>query len=134
MSDDLLRKVAMKARELVEGMRLRVNRDPDIADYIAGFEPIFASRTPQIIMFDEDGWLAAHDAALISATLACAADQCDRHAKFCKDEAQKGGDFTYLMARESEALHNAGRIRAITPDAVAAWQDKSKKTIGGDAT
>lgn len=40
-----------------------------------------------------------------------AAQECDRHAKFCHDEAHKGGDFTHLIARSTEATYNAVRIR-----------------------
>lgn len=36
----LARALGLKAKELVEGMRERVQRDPDVADFAAGFEPI----------------------------------------------------------------------------------------------
>lgn len=55
-------------------------------------------------------------------TLERAAKECDRHAKFCKDEAHKGGNFQHLIARCEEATYNAQRIRALaqppepTPD------------------
>lgn len=42
-----------------------------------------------------------------------AASECDRHAKFCIDEAHKGGDFKHLMLRKDEALYNAKQIRAL---------------------
>lgn len=42
-----------------------------------------------------------------------AASECDRHAKFCKDEAHKGGDFQHLITRADEATYNAERIRAM---------------------
>jgi hypothetical protein len=37
---DLARILAMKARELNEGMKKRVNRDPDFADFEAALTPI----------------------------------------------------------------------------------------------
>lgn len=42
-----------------------------------------------------------------------AAEECDRHAEFCKDEAHKGGDFQHLITRADEAAYNAKRIRAL---------------------
>jgi hypothetical protein len=42
-----------------------------------------------------------------------AAHECDRHAKFCHDEAHKGGNFQHLITREAEAIYNAERIRAL---------------------
>ena len=41
----LARALAVKAKELVDGMRKRVKRDPDTADFAAGFEPIIKAHT-----------------------------------------------------------------------------------------
>lgn len=45
--------------------------------------------------------------------------ECERHAKFCKEEADKGGDRAHLMARFEEATYNAKRIGSLplTPEA-----------------
>ena len=40
---EFIRLLARKARDLSEGMRDRVKRDPDLADYEAGFTPILDS-------------------------------------------------------------------------------------------
>ena len=48
-----------------------------------------------------------------SDTLQEAAEECDRHAKFCKDQALAGGDYDHLMIRSAEAKHNATRIRCL---------------------
>lgn len=53
-------------------------------------------------------WLAGYHQALEDA-----AKECERHAKFCKDEAHKGGDFQHLITRCDEATYNAERIRAM---------------------
>ena len=39
-SDRLAEMLALKAKELVHGMHVRVQRDPDIADFKAAFKPI----------------------------------------------------------------------------------------------
>ena len=49
--------------------------------------------------------------AMLAEREACAAE-CDRHAKFCKTEADHGGDREHLMARYAEANWNAQKIRA----------------------
>lgn len=41
-----------------------------------------------------------------------AEEECERHATFCHDEAQNGGNFKYLMARSEEARYNAQRIKS----------------------
>lgn len=40
LPSELATDLARKARELLEGMRVRVNRDPDIADYAVAFQKI----------------------------------------------------------------------------------------------
>jgi hypothetical protein len=42
-----------------------------------------------------------------------AAQECERHGKFCKDEAHKAGDFHHLITRHDEAVYNAKCIRGI---------------------
>lgn len=48
-------------------------------------------------------------------SLAAYIAECERHAAFCKDEAQKGGDFDYLTARWEEAIYMAERARKLLP-------------------
>lgn len=48
-----------------------------------------------------------------SAGVEASVKECDRHEKFCKDEARKGGDFKHLITRCVEAAYNAQRIRAL---------------------
>lgn len=40
MSPDLATTLGRKAKELVEGMKKRAGREPDVADYAAAFRPI----------------------------------------------------------------------------------------------
>jgi hypothetical protein len=51
-------------------------------------------------------WLKGYHQALEDA-----AAECERHAKFCKDEAHKGGAFDHLITRAQEATHLAANIR-----------------------
>jgi hypothetical protein len=43
---ELSEKLGYAAKELVEGMQRRVNRDPDKADYTAAFRPILSAELP----------------------------------------------------------------------------------------
>ena len=52
-------------------------------------------------------------AQAMSEAIELAATECDRHAKFCKDEAHKGGDFVHLMTLFDEATYNAQQIRKL---------------------
>lgn len=48
-----------------------------------------------------------------NAALEEAAEECDRHAAFCKDEAQGVSYFADLLTRTQEATYNAQRIRVL---------------------
>ena len=48
-----------------------------------------------------------------NAALEEAAQKCDRHAKFLEDEANRGGDGSYLWPRMEEARYNANAIRGL---------------------
>ena len=54
-----------------------------------------------------------HEAEVRERTLEEAAKECERHAAFCKYEADRGGDFQRLMARHEEATYIASRVRAL---------------------
>jgi hypothetical protein len=58
--------------------------------------------------------------AQATAALDAAAQECDRHAAFCKSEADKGGNFEHLITRRDEAVYLAGRIRALRAADIAA--------------
>lgn len=88
----------------------------DIDQAISAITEKFA-RTDQR---DESGnALNAFARAVERDALERAAQVCELHARFCKDEAHGGGDFQHLIARCDEATYNASRIRALmnTPPA-----------------
>lgn len=48
-----------------------------------------------------------------NAAIEKAAEECDRHAAWLKEEAHAGGNWEHLIARADEAAYNAKRIRAL---------------------
>jgi hypothetical protein len=62
--------------------------------------------------------IAADRAAIVQETLRASAEECDRHAKFCKHEAENGGNREHLMARYAEANWNAQKILALATPAI----------------
>lgn len=45
LPSELATELAIKAKELLNGMRVRVNRDPDVADYAVMFQKILDKHT-----------------------------------------------------------------------------------------
>ena len=52
----------------------------------------------------DDDWNAAIEEA---------AKECERHAAFCRYEADRGGDWVHLTTRLQEATYNAKMIRRL---------------------
>jgi hypothetical protein len=56
------------------------------------------------------------------------AQECDRHALFCKTEIEKGGDYEHLKTRQDEAEFLAIQIRAMNRAALAEFEKAGKGT------
>lgn len=90
---ELAKALGRKAKELTEGMRSRVHRDPDVADFAAAFAPLlssdpldFTTLSPQRTKLDGETPLHAAERFLDAARLEIGHSLVDEHVIDCLEK------------------------------------------------